>query len=234
MSNNNKNIIMAVVLVVIVVVSAGLYFTKDKAVDTGIDSESELAPEVEKYVPTVFEYDDVVGGNEVVIPTPHENCMNHFEKIAAECIAYKEENPDKCDELEDPNLKIWCQAKVSQDNSYCENIDPEYEDAEDCYIDTAQTIEDCNAIDDMYHKDYEKAECIAFVTNDPTQCTGPDYDRIACEAEAGNNPELCEDSTEFLERWDCKIALLHDEPGFCEQYHKAFCDEFYPEGMEEE
>ena len=187
MLDKNKKIILALILIVIVIVSGTLYFAKNNGVDAGSNLPDGTENLAEGYVPTVFEYDD--GTEAPVIPTLHQACLNNYEEIAAECEAFKNDDVTMCDNFLDENVKIWCQAKVSKDSSYCENIDPNYEDAEDCYIDTATTVDDCNAIDHLYHKDYEKAECLASVKKDSSLCTGPEYDRIVCVADAENDPE---------------------------------------------
>lgn len=203
-------------LITIVILSLGLFFIlgNQNNIEVQIDDvdcEAELAEE-----------------NPYRIPTLHEVCLENYEEIAAECEAFKNNDPSICDNLLDKNVRAWCKAKVSGDNSYCSVMDPDFEDHEDCYIDTAKTVEDCEAIT-SYHQDYERAECLAIVTKDASLCIGPDHDKIVCEADANDDPLRCDDSPAFLERWDCKIGLQHDEPGLCEEYHVSFCDEFYPE-----
>jgi hypothetical protein len=218
--HNNKNLkqIVVVTVFILIIVFALVYIVNRNNID-GMDigvSDAIFDDSVNESGNFTFE-----------IPTKYELCMDNYDEIAAECEAFKNNDPSICDNIINEDVKLWCKAKVSGDNSYCDTISPDFEDAEDCYIDTAKTVDDCNNID-MYHQDYEKSECLAVVTKDASLCSGPEYDRIVCVADVTDDASLCDQSDSFLERWDCKIGLQYDEPGICEQYHKEFCMEFYP------
>lgn len=217
---NNKLYLSIIVLLTLIIVVGGVFYVLNVKKSKIYEDSSTNVENLEN---------NNVDNNQYVVykaPTLYELCMDNYKEIAAECEAYKNNDPTICDNFIDGNVKLWCKAKVSGDNSYCSDLDPNFSDHEDCYIDTAKTVADCDAIT-SYHKDYERNECYAFVNKDESLCQGPDYDRIACIAEVRQDSSLCEQSEAFLERWDCKIAIDHDKEGFCQEYHKAFCDEFY-------
>lgn len=164
-----------------------------------------------------------------VPPTKYETCMANYKEISAECEALKNDDVSLCENFLNPSTKAWCQSKVSGDNSYCSNLpksDPNYEH---CYTDTAKTEEDCEAIE--YGENLEeKFECLAKVKNDASVCkdAGDEDHKRTCKAVILEDASICDESEEFLQKWGCKIYLQYNEPGFCEDYHKQFCLEFYP------
>lgn len=150
-------------------------------------------------------------------------CMNDPSLIAeCRCIAGRDLNA--CDSI--PEFGLWFKAGITKDRKYCDEIlktKPNFFEYPDCLTDTAETEEDCYAIN--YSKEpYEIQECLAYVHNDSSYCNEdmPEGDRKDCIANVNKNISLCYESPDFEIKWNCIMRLSSDE-SICEDYRKEFC-----------
>ncbi len=156
----------------------------------------------------------------------YEICMDNYEGIAAECIAYQTKDPDYCDYRGFDDWGAWCKAKITKDSRYCENL-TEFWDYHNCLIDTVTTTSECDAID-FTNEPYEINECYAYATGDVSYCDKlPEKDMLSCKADLGyGGEELCDQNPVFYRKWDCKFKHS-TSPTVCEDYLQAYCEFMY-------
>ncbi|MFW5746597.1 MAG: hypothetical protein ACOCWQ_03535 [Nanoarchaeota archaeon] len=160
--------------------------------------------------------------------TPYETCLRDREAVTAECRAFRNGDPAVCDILDDEGWKLWCKAKITRNQAYCEQINDSWWDKHNCLIDTADTVEDCNRID-YTNEPYEINECMAYVTNNQSYCENlPEKDRLDCKANMNEDEEYCWENPVFARKWTCLWIHSADDT-ICDQYLEAYCNLTFPE-----
>ncbi len=162
--------------------------------------------------------------------TSFEYCMQD-ESIQNQCKCVAEKNFDYCGLSVESDFGFWQKAKITKDKKYCDELkeaNADYWDLHNCYIDTAKTIEDCQAID-YSNEPYEINECMAYVTGNASYCknkTMPIKDREACLGTITKDLSHCNNSVMFGRKWSCIFENTND-PNICENYHLEYCTHFY-------
>jgi hypothetical protein len=206
MKRGKVTIIVVVILIIIVTIGFIMLKPKPQIPDDGnnllVDAEEPVAKTM----------------------TAYEACLEQYEEIAGECIAYRTKDPSYCDSIPQPDLMNWCKARITKDKKYCDMLDVEFFDYHNCLIDVAQTEEDCRAID-YTNEPYEINECMAYVTQDPSYCDDtPEKDRLDCLSNIDGNATHCEENPVFERKWAC-LWIHSKETDICKQFQEAYCDE---------
>ncbi|MGM5483866.1 MAG: hypothetical protein ACQER9_03035 [Nanobdellota archaeon] len=166
-------------------------------------------------------------------------CMNQYDQVAGECLAYQTGNLTYCNVYEDINMQYWCKARAEGNSSYCYLMDDSVTYFNDsyyrfvtCIAETASEVEECEVIKESEYKKREYDECVAYVTQNTSYCDRFKEEehrkrKIDCYATINKNASACYEQKGFKRKWDCLMRLSEDDPELCKKYHEAFCKEFF-------
>ncbi|MBD3164006.1 hypothetical protein GF323_02310 [Candidatus Woesearchaeota archaeon] len=148
--------------------------------------------------------------------TMYEACMAN-QQDKNECLAYQTNDASLCGDI--PGRSDWCRAAIEKDPSHCD-----FEgDNIHCYVDSAESAEDCYEIDVGDEPD-ELDECLAFVTKNESYCDGMSEGmKWACLGRVHDDPSYCRKSPHFGLKWHC-LFLTSDDPELCDEYHQELCE----------